>query len=46
MITRHHIALTGISTLILCSALVPTSPALILLICTGACTGAILRTSR
>jgi len=42
MITRHHIVLTGISTLILCSALVPTAPALILLICTGACTGAIL----
>ena len=42
MITRHHIALTGMSTLILCSALVPTSPAFFLLICTGACTGAIL----
>jgi len=42
MITRHHIALTIMSTLILCSALVPVSPVLILLICTGAGIGAIL----
>ncbi|MCK9630618.1 MAG: metal-dependent hydrolase [Methanoregula sp.] len=42
MITRHHIALTILCTLILCSALVPASPAIILVICTGACTGAIL----
>ena len=42
MITRHHIALTLMSTLILCSALVPTLPVIILIICTGAGTGAIL----
>ncbi|MFA4861864.1 metal-dependent hydrolase [Methanoregula sp.] len=42
MITRHHIALTIMSTLILCSALVPTSPVVILAICTGAGIGAIL----
>ncbi|MDD1689974.1 MAG: metal-dependent hydrolase [Methanoregula sp.] len=42
MITRHHIALTILCTLILCSALVPASPVLIFVICTGACIGAIL----
>ena len=42
MITRHHVALTILCTLILCSALVPSDPVLILVICAGACTGAIL----
>jgi membrane-bound metal-dependent hydrolase YbcI (DUF457 family) len=42
MITRHHVALTILGTLILCSALVPSDTALIMVICTGACTGAIL----
>ena len=42
MITRHHVALTFLCTLILCSALVPSDPVLIMVICTGACTGAIL----
>ena len=42
MITRHHVALTILCTLILCSALVPSDPILILVICAGACTGAIL----
>ena len=42
MITRHHVALTILRTLILCSALVPSDPILILVICAGACTGAIL----
>ena len=42
MITRHHVALTILCTLILCSALVPSFPALILVICAGAFTGAIL----
>ena len=42
MITRHHIALTVMCTLILCSALVPGSPILILVICLGAGIGAIL----
>jgi membrane-bound metal-dependent hydrolase YbcI (DUF457 family) len=42
MITRHHVALTILCTLILCSALVPSDPILIPAICAGACTGAIL----
>ena len=42
MITRHHIALTLMGTLILCSALVPASPLLMLAICTGARAGAIM----
>jgi len=42
MITRHHVALTILCALILCSALVPSYPAFILVICAGACTGAIL----
>jgi|WetSurMetagenome_2_1015567.scaffolds.fasta_scaffold01114_24 hypothetical protein len=42
MITRHHVALTLLCTLILCSALVPSYPVLVLVICAGACTGAIL----
>ena len=42
MITRHHVALSIICTLILCSALVPADPVLIIVICAGACTGAIL----
>ena len=42
MITRHHVALTILCTLILCSVLVPSDPVLIMVICTGACTGAIL----
>jgi len=42
MITRHHVALSIICTLILCSALAPADPVLIIVICTGACTGAIL----
>lgn len=42
MITRHHIALTLLCTLILCSALVPAAPILIFAICTGACLGAIM----
>ncbi|MDD1687884.1 metal-dependent hydrolase [Methanoregula sp.] len=42
MITRHHIALTILCTLILCSALVPDAPFVILMICTGAGIGAIL----
>jgi hypothetical protein len=42
MITRHHIALTIVCTLILCSALVPGSPVSLLVICTGAGIGTIL----
>ena len=42
MITRHHVALSIICTLILCSTLVPADPVLITVICAGACTGAIL----
>jgi len=42
MITRHHVALSIICTLILCSALVPADPVLIAMICAGACTGAML----
>jgi len=42
MITRHHVALTILCTLILCSVLVPSDPFPILVICAGACTGAIL----
>jgi membrane-bound metal-dependent hydrolase YbcI (DUF457 family) len=42
MITRHHVALAFLCTLILCGALVPTDPVLIMVICCGACIGAIL----
>jgi len=42
MITRHHVALTILCTLILCSALVPDTPLFILVICMGAGIGAIL----
>ena len=42
MITRHHVALTIMCTLILCSALVPTSPIVILVICLGAGIGTIM----
>ena len=42
MITRHHVALVIFCTVILCSALVPSDPVLIPLICLGACTGAIM----
>ena len=42
MITRHHVALTIICTLILCSAQVPASPIFILVICLGAALGTIL----
>ena len=42
MITRHHVALSIICTLILCSALVPADPVLILVICTGSCIGTML----
>jgi membrane-bound metal-dependent hydrolase YbcI (DUF457 family) len=42
MITRHHIALTILCTLIVCGALVPASPTLILVISLGAGIGAIL----
>lgn len=42
MITRHHVALTILCTLILCSALAPSDLVLITVICTGACIGAIL----
>ena len=42
MITRHHVALVIFCTIILCSALVPPDPVLILVICLGACTGAIM----
>jgi hypothetical protein len=42
MITRHHVALTILCTLVLCSAQVPFDPVLILAICAGACTGAMI----
>ncbi|MDO9550260.1 MAG: metal-dependent hydrolase [Methanoregula sp.] len=42
MITRHHVALAILCTLILCGVLVPSDPFLILVISLGACTGAIL----
>jgi hypothetical protein len=42
MITRHHVALTIICTLILCSAMVPSDPVISIVICTGACIGAIV----
>jgi len=42
MITRHHIALTILCALIVCSALVPSDPLLTLTICTGAVMGTIL----
>jgi membrane-bound metal-dependent hydrolase YbcI (DUF457 family) len=42
MITRHHVALAILCTFILCSALVPSDPILISVICFGALTGAIL----
>lgn len=42
MITRHHVTLVILCTLILCGALVPSDPVLIIVICLGACTGAIL----
>jgi len=42
MITRHHVALTILGTLILCSVLLPSNPILIIGLCAGACTGAIL----
>lgn len=42
MITRHHVVLTILCTLILCSALVPFDPVLTLAICLGACTGTLL----
>jgi membrane-bound metal-dependent hydrolase YbcI (DUF457 family) len=42
MITRHHIALTILCTMILCSALVPPDPVIILIIYAGAAIGAIL----
>jgi membrane-bound metal-dependent hydrolase YbcI (DUF457 family) len=42
MITRHHVALVILCTIILCGALVPSDPIIISVICLGACTGAIL----
>lgn len=42
MITRHHVTLVILCTAILCSALVPFDPVLIMVICLGACIGAIL----
>jgi membrane-bound metal-dependent hydrolase YbcI (DUF457 family) len=42
MITRHHVVLTILCTLILCSALAPSDLVLIAVICTGACIGTIL----
>lgn len=42
MITRHHMALTILCTLTICSAVVPSDPSLIIVICAGACTGAIV----
>ncbi len=42
MITRHHIALTILCSLILCSALVPSDLILMTVICAGAGIGAIL----
>ena len=42
MITRHHVALTLLCTMILCSAVVPPDPVIILVICTGASYGAMV----
>lgn len=42
MITRHHVALTILCSTIICSALVPCDPILIMTICLGTCTGAML----
>jgi len=42
MITRHHIALTILCALILCSALVPSDLVFMTVICMGACIGTIL----
>jgi len=42
MITRHHVALTILCTLVLGNALVPYDPVFLIVICTGACMGAIL----
>jgi len=42
MITRHHVALVIFCTIILCSALVPSDPVLVLVIGLGACSGAIM----
>ena len=42
MITRHHVALTILCSLILCGALAPSDPVLITVICLGASIGAIL----
>lgn len=42
MITRHHLALTIMCTLILCCAIVPASPVFTLVICLGAGIGTIL----
>ncbi|MDP3564057.1 MAG: metal-dependent hydrolase [Methanoregula sp.] len=42
MITRHHVTLVILCTLILCGARVPTDPVLIMVICLGAAIGAIL----
>ncbi|MFA5267405.1 MAG: metal-dependent hydrolase [Methanoregula sp.] len=42
MITRHHIALTILCALILCSALVPSDLVLMTVICAGACIGTLL----
>lgn len=42
MITRHHLVLTSLCALIVCSALVPSDPLLSLIICAGAMGGTIL----
>jgi hypothetical protein len=42
MITRHHVALTILCTMILCSTMLPADPFLILVIYTGAVMGTIL----
>jgi membrane-bound metal-dependent hydrolase YbcI (DUF457 family) len=42
MITRHHIVITVLCALIVCTALVPYDPLLILIVCAGAATGSIL----
>ncbi len=42
MITRHHVALVILCSLILCGVLFPSDPVLILVICLGACIGTIL----
>ena len=42
MITRHHVALVILCTVILCGALVPSDPVLISVICLGSLVGAIL----